>query len=167
MHRKGKHTRNCRPDGSNTKRGEALERADDAVLVIEKNQITGREQAEQVDRPGMLHPFALIVAPGASRQEPRHMRKRRISLSDAQAQKAFAGLVVYAVLWPFHNSSLKTSAEPGVSMIQPVFLSCVACCLHVAFSFLLPRGKVHQALRTCCPLATLDRRRTPPASGLR
>src|SRR5579863_3454844 len=100
--RKRENRGHIRTKRSETEWGKRCNRPDYAILIVEQDEVTRGEEAEEVDPLGVEHPFPLVVARGATCQQPFEMRPSGIAVGDAQAQKTFAGLVICAVLWCFH-----------------------------------------------------------------
>src|SRR6185312_3226774 len=90
------------PQGRNTESGEVLYKMDDAIVLVEVNQIEGEQDTQGMNSTRRYDPHPFIEPQPELSNQPSQTREGSIRQSDAQAKKAFASLVVHAIRLSFH-----------------------------------------------------------------
>lgn len=106
----------------NTESGEMLDDMNDLVVLIEVDEIEGKEHTQGVNSLRRHYPEPLIELELQLSDESFEACEDGIGRSHPQAEKAFASLVIYAVGSSIHHfySGCKTAVRPLSGFFFPV-----------------------------------------------
>jgi hypothetical protein len=105
------HARRLTPEGSDAKGWEVLLEMNDAVMLIQIDEIERNHNSHGMNSAGGHDPDAFIGLEAAPADQPTETREGGISSGDAQAEEALTGLVVDAQLLFLHELPLSREKQ--------------------------------------------------------
>jgi hypothetical protein len=99
------------PQRRNPESGEMLDNVDDAMVLVQVDQIKGKENAQCMNSLRRYYPQSFVKFELQSSDQPLESRKDSVCRGDPQAKEAFASLVIYAVRSSIHWSQLFRGLE--------------------------------------------------------